>query len=112
LLDLGAQRLAGQLGQHHTLSLSAGVTLANRNYNQAFFGISPNQALLSGRAMYAASGGLKDVHLGARWNWTLAPSWMLTTNVQATRLLGSAGDSPLVQRPTNLTASTAIAYRF
>jgi outer membrane scaffolding protein for murein synthesis (MipA/OmpV family) len=112
LLDLGAQRLASPLGQHQTLSLSAGVTLANRNYNQAFFGINPDEALRSGRTAYAAGGGLKDAHIGARWNWTFTPSWMLTTNLQATRLLGSARNSPLVERPTNLTVSTAIAYRF
>jgi MipA family protein len=37
---------------------------------------------------------------------------MLTSNVQVTRLLGSARHSPLVERPTNLTVSTAIAFRF
>ena len=31
---------------------------------------------------------------------------------QATRLLGSARMSPLVERPNNLTVSTAIAFRF
>jgi outer membrane scaffolding protein for murein synthesis (MipA/OmpV family) len=112
LLDLGAQRLASPLGQRQTLSLSAGVTLANRDYNQAFFGISRDEALRSARTPYAAGGGLKDVHVGTRWNWTFTPSWMLTTNLQATRLLGSAKNSPLVERPTNLTVSTAIAYRF
>jgi outer membrane scaffolding protein for murein synthesis (MipA/OmpV family) len=112
LLDLGVQRLASPLGLHHTVSLSAGVTIANRNYNEAFFGVTADQALRSGNAPYAAAGGLKDVHVGARWNWALSPSWMLTSNLQATRLLGSTKNSPLVERPTNLTVSTAIAYRF
>ncbi len=62
--------------------------------------------------VFDAGGGLKDVHLGARWNWAWSPSWMLTSSVQATRLLGSARMSPLVERPNNLTVSTAIAYRF
>jgi outer membrane protein len=62
--------------------------------------------------MYAPAGGLKDVRLSARWNWTLAPAWILTSHVQGTRLLGDARRSPLVERPTNLTVSTAIAYRF
>jgi len=52
------------------------------------------------------------VHVGARWNWALGPSWMLTTNVQATRLIGNIRHSPLVERPTNVTVSTAFAYRF
>jgi outer membrane scaffolding protein for murein synthesis (MipA/OmpV family) len=37
---------------------------------------------------------------------------MLTSNLQAKRLLGDASHSPLTQRPTNLTVSTAFAYRF
>jgi outer membrane scaffolding protein for murein synthesis (MipA/OmpV family) len=112
LLDLGVQQLASQLGRHHTVSLSGGVTIANRNHNAAFFGVSADQAAGSGNLPYAAAGGLKDVHVGARWNWALSPSWMLTSNLNATRLMGSARNSPLVERPTNLTVSTAIAYRF
>ncbi|MFL6672347.1 MAG: MipA/OmpV family protein [Massilia sp.] len=112
LLDLGLQRLAAAPGQHHSLSLSTGVTLANRNYNQAFFGIRADEAVRSGRRAYDAAGGFKDAHLGVRWNWTLSPSWMLASNLQATRLLGSARNSPLAERPANLTVSTAIAYRF
>ncbi|QNA88402.1 MipA/OmpV family protein [Massilia sp. Dwa41.01b] len=54
----------------------------------------------------------KDARLAARWNWAWSPSWMLTSSVQATHLLGSPRHSPLVERPTNLTVSTAIAYRF
>jgi outer membrane scaffolding protein for murein synthesis (MipA/OmpV family) len=37
---------------------------------------------------------------------------MLTSNLQAKRLLGDARLSPLTERSTNLTVSTAIAYRF
>jgi outer membrane scaffolding protein for murein synthesis (MipA/OmpV family) len=112
LLDLGIQQLATPLGRHHTVSLSAGLTAANRNYNTAYFGVSAENVLRSGNMAYNATGGLKDAHLGVRWNWTLSPSWMLTSNLQAKRLLGSAKNSPLVERPTNLTVSTAIAYRF
>lgn len=111
-LELGVQRVAIALGAHHRLALDAGVTLANRRYNNAFFGVSDADAANSGNPAYDASGGLKDVHLGARWNWAWSPSWMMTSSVQATRLLGSARLSPLVERPTNLTVSTAIAYRF
>ena len=62
--------------------------------------------------MYRPGGGLKDAHLGLRWNWAFTPSWMLTSNLQLVRLAGDARHSPLVERPTNLTVSTAIAYRF
>lgn len=112
IAELGVQRLAADLAPHHSLALSAGLTVVNRDYNQAFFGVTPYQSVASGNAIYTPGGGVKDVHLSARWNWALTPGWMITSNVQAVRLLGSAKNSPLVERPTNVTVSTALAYRF
>jgi outer membrane scaffolding protein for murein synthesis (MipA/OmpV family) len=109
---VGLQHVATEVSAHHSLSFSAGLTLANSAYNQAFFGVTPVEAKRSGNPAYQPAGGLKDAHLGAHWNWALAPAWIVTSRLQATRLLGSAKDSPLVERPTNLTVSTALAYRF
>ncbi|WP_305821874.1 MipA/OmpV family protein [Massilia brevitalea] len=111
-LDLGVQRLAMQAGAHHRISVAAGVSLVNAGYNRAFFGVSEFDSLRSGNPVYRPGGGLKDAHLGLRWNWAFTPSWMLTSNVQLMRLNGDARHSPLVERPTNLTVSTAFAYRF
>jgi outer membrane scaffolding protein for murein synthesis (MipA/OmpV family) len=111
-LDLGVQRLAVELGARHHVSLSAGATVVNRNYNQTYFGVTLAEVSRSRFSYYEAGGGLQDAHVGVRWNWAWSPSWMLTTNLQARRLLGSAARSPLVERSTNLTVSTAIAYRF
>ena len=111
-LDLGVQRLAMALGAHHRVSVTAGLSVANGAYNEAFFGVGPLDSLRSGNPVYRAGGGLKDAHLGARWNWAFSPSWMLTSQVQVKRLAGDARHSPLVERPTNLTVSTAIAFRF
>jgi outer membrane scaffolding protein for murein synthesis (MipA/OmpV family) len=111
-LELGVQRLAAVLGERHRVSLSAGVAVVNRNYNQTYFGVSIEEAARSRFGYYQPGGGLQDAHLGARWNWAWTPSWMLTSNLQAKRLLGSANKSPLVERSTHLTVSTAIAYRF
>jgi outer membrane protein len=111
-LDLGVQRLAVALGEHHHVSLAAGVSVVNRNFNQTYFGVTSIEARRSRFGEYEAGGGLQDVHVGVRWNWVWSPSWMLTTNVQAKRLLGSAAHSPLVERSSNATVSTAIGYRF
>lgn len=111
-LDLGVQRLAMALGAHHRVSVSAGLSLVNGAYNDAFFGVGTLDSLRSANPVYHAGGGLKDGHLGLRWNWALSPSWMLTSQARVSRLAGDARHSPLVERPTNLTVSTAIAYRF
>jgi outer membrane scaffolding protein for murein synthesis (MipA/OmpV family) len=111
-LDLGVQRLAFELGSQHRVSVSAGVSIVNRNYNQTYFGVSREEASRSRFSYYEAGGGLQEAHVGVRWNWALSPSWMLTSNLQARGLLGNAAKSPLVERSTNLTVSTAFAYRF
>jgi outer membrane scaffolding protein for murein synthesis (MipA/OmpV family) len=110
--DVNIQRLAMQLAPHHTVSVSAGIGFANRAYQQSYFGVTVRQAAASGNSPYYPDAGVKDVRVGARWNWALSPSWMLTSSVQAARLTGDARRSPLVERPTNVTVSTAFAYRF
>jgi outer membrane scaffolding protein for murein synthesis (MipA/OmpV family) len=109
---VGLQHIHAGLAPHHFLSVGAGMTVANRKHNQAFFGITADESDRTGTPAYDAAGGLRDVHLNVRWNWTFTPSWLLTTGVQAARLQGDAADSPLTRRPTNLTVSTALAYRF
>lgn len=111
-LELGVQRLALQVAPHHTVSLHAGVTIVNADYNRDYFGVTESEAWSSGNPIYRPGGGLKDVRAGLRWNWALSPSWMLTSAAQATRLTGNVRHSPLVERPTNVTVSAAFAYRF
>jgi outer membrane protein len=111
-LELDVQRLAAAIGEAHRFSLAAGVTAANRKDNQSYFGVSSEESLRSRFTEYMPGGGLQDGHLDARWNWNWSPSWMMTTDLRAKRLLGSAAHSPLVERSSNLTVSTAIGYRF
>lgn len=112
LWRVGVQHASRRLAPNHFVSVGVGMTLANRKHNQAYFGVTGVESLRGVNPEYTASGGLKDVHLNARWNWSFSPSWLVTTGVQATHLRGSAADSPLTERPTNLTVSTALAYRF
>ena len=111
-LDLGVQRLAFEPGSQHRVSVSAGVSIVNRNYNQTYFGVTLEESVRSRFTHYEAGGGLQEAHVGVRWNWALSPSWMLTSNLQVKGLLGNAAKSPLVERSTNMTVSTAFAYRF
>jgi len=111
-LELGVQRLALLAGERHRVSLTAGLNIVNRQYNETYFGVTEAESARGRFPAYQPGGGLQDVHLGARWNWVLSPSWMLTSSLQAKRLLGDASHSPLTERSTNMTVSTAVAYRF
>ena len=110
--SVALQHMAADLSAHHRVSLSAGLNLVNRNYNASFFGVTPEESLLSGHPAYAPGGGLRDVYVGVGWNWALSPSWMIASAARLARLQGDARHSPLVERPTNFTVSTGLVYRF
>lgn len=102
LFNLGIQKALHQLTPHHRLSLSTGVTWANRDYTQAYFG----------NATYRPGAGVRDVQLALNWNWELSNLWLLTTQMSVSRLLGPAADSPLVDRRYGVTVRTGLTYRF
>ena len=97
---------------HHNVSISLGLSVLNKAYNQAFFGVSNTESLRSFNRSYTASAGVKDIHADVHWNWALSSSWLLTSSLNLTRLNGSAADSPLVERASSVTVSSALAYRF
>lgn len=109
-LDL--QHLATALAPRHKLSASVGLTFVNRAHNNSYFGVSMDEAVASRNHWYEPEGGLRDVHAGVRWNYALSPAWMLATSLKLTHLRGDAARSPLVERSTNHSVSTALAYRF
>ena len=100
------------LAQHHTITLGSGITLVNQAYNQTYFGISQQESDRTGRNSYIASGGMKDIHADINWNWSFSASYLLTSKINFTYLTGSASKSPLVERRSNVSISTALAYRF
>ena len=112
-LHTALQYMMEDVVPHHTVVLSAGVSLANRAYNETWFGVTKEEAERAGtKGYYRPGGGLLDVRAGVRWNWALSPNWMLTTGATVNRLAGDAKDSPLVERATNYSVSSALAYRF
>jgi outer membrane protein len=100
------------LPAHHRVTLSIGLNVINQAYAQSYFGVSDAEARRSLNQSFQPKAGVKDVHLDAYWNWNLSSSWLLTSKMQLGQLVGSAGDSPLVERRTNFTVSSALAYRF
>ena len=102
----------GDLPRHHSLSISLGVSIVNASYANSFFGVSEEDSWNSINEEYAAKGGVKDVHLDLNWNYSINSSWLVTSRFRAGKLLGSAKDSPLVEKQVGTSASVALAYRF
>ncbi|HYD78954.1 MAG TPA: MipA/OmpV family protein [Paucimonas sp.] len=113
LFSGGVQKSFAQVIPHHNLSLTAGVTWANRHYLREFFGLRPERLPAGSRFAYEpASSGIRDVQLTFNWNWELSNAWLLSTQLTASRLMGQAADSPLAERRNNLGFRTGLAYRF
>ncbi len=97
---------------HHKLAISIGASVVNQAYNQSYFGVTKSESQRNHLPGFAPSAGVKDVHLDLHWNWNLNSSVLLTTGLNLSHLTGDAAASPLVERKTSLTASSALAYRF
>lgn len=106
------QYMMPEVAPHHTIVLTAGASIANRAHTATWYGLTKDEGERTNLGHYAPGGGVQDVRAGVRWNWALSPSWMMTTGVQVNRLVGDAKASPLVERATTVSASTALAYRF
>lgn len=112
-LHTALQYMMEDLVPHHTVVLSAGVSVANRAYNETWFGVTREEAeRANSKHDFRPGAGVQEVRAGVRWNWALSPSWMMTSGLTVNRLAGDAKKSPLVERATNYSVSTALAYRF
>jgi outer membrane protein len=110
--NLGLQHTAADITSHHRFTVGAGLTMVNDSYNSSYYGVSPAEAARSGYLPYRASSGVQNVYVSGGWNWALSPSWILASGARVTRLQGDARHSPLVQRPTNVSIFSGLAYRF
>jgi len=109
---VGDVDLSMRLGPHASLTLSPGFELVNASYMKSSFGVTPTQSANDGLAPYATHAGLKNVFLNAGINWQLSNKWTMSTGVNTTRLVGSAGKSPLTQQRTTATEYLQFSYHY
>jgi outer membrane scaffolding protein for murein synthesis (MipA/OmpV family) len=94
------------------LSLGAGLTWADKNYMQTYFGVTPAQSLASGFRAYTPKAGVRKFDLSVNAEYALAQDWRLQGSLALTQLTGDAADSSLVARKSNPSMSLGIAYVF
>ena len=89
-----------------------GLHFADDNFSQAFFGVSPSQAVRGGRTAYRAEGGLYQVGISAGANWMVDSDWSVTAFGGLNYLVGDAGNSPVVARREQPSAGLLVTHRF
>jgi outer membrane scaffolding protein for murein synthesis (MipA/OmpV family) len=108
-VDLGGA-YSTQLAAQWQLGLGAGVSLANAEYMQSFFGVTAAQATASGYRAYAPKTGLRIGRVNLALTYMASPRVSVTAGLTANTLLGDAADSPMVRKKTGVTGLPAAVY--
>jgi outer membrane scaffolding protein for murein synthesis (MipA/OmpV family) len=95
-----------------SLDASLGVTLADSNYMESYFGVDAGQAARSGYAEYKPSAGLKSVDASIGVTWSVNESVFLKAQQSLGLLVGDAADSPLVEEKLQPQTMVMLGYRF
>ncbi len=100
------------------LSISFGPRLAwaADDYMNTYFSVSDAELAASGGRLdaYSASGGLRSVGVATIMSYAVTDQVFLVGNVRYDRLIGDAGDSPIVKAgdANQLTVGLGASYRF
>ena len=94
------------------LRLALGATWADRDYMQAYFGVTAAQAQATSFSTYTPKSGLRKVDASVGAEYAFASSWKLQGNFAVSVLSDDAAASPLVGRRAGASAALAVAYEF
>jgi len=99
-------------GSSKTLFMFMGpsVTFADHLYLQKEFGVTPAQATASGYAQYETHAGLNAAGLGFSATRFVSAHWLISIDTAIDHLLGSAGQSPLIQRKVQHAISLSVEH--
>jgi outer membrane scaffolding protein for murein synthesis (MipA/OmpV family) len=119
--DLGGHEL-GTIAQAHVAlllpltahgfaSIGPGITWSDQHYMRAFYGVSPQQAEVSGLPQFAAGSGVSDIYLEAVAGYDISSRWTVTVDAIAARLHGDAADSPFTEQRSQVSALASVTYK-
>jgi len=100
------------VNERFALSAGPGITWANGNYTQTFYGISPQQSLIAGVSAYRAGSGLNTVRFTVGAQYQLTAQWGIGASVAVAWLQGDAKNSPITEDKTQNTYGVFASYRF
>lgn len=111
VVDLGAGH-GQQIAPQWRLGLGLGLTLANAEHMQAYFGVTPAQSLNSGYRAYTAGSGVRDVRANVALTHLFNRRLSATLALSASSLQGDARRSPLTRQDATVSGVLAVAYAF
>lgn len=121
-LTAGFELLGGKSGAHAQVSLGyqwqaapglrintgTHVGVASAKYQQTNFDVDADNVARSGLPRYAGESGVDEVGLAVGASYEVSRDWLLIGRLQVARLVGDAGDSPIVKLRGNRNQSTFV----
>lgn len=95
-----------------TLSAGPGITWADGERAQTFFGVTAAQSAASGLPAYQAGSGVESVRFTLSARYAFDRRWAAGAFFSAGRLQGDAADSPITQSRVQNSAGLFASYRF
>lgn len=116
----GHDGLNGQFGAKYRFQASdrlilwtgAEARFGSSDFTETYFGVTPDESAASGYRVHTPDGGVYAASLGLEARYALTPDMALLGEVQYTRLLGDAADSPLVESKGQPSIRLGIVRRF
>jgi MipA family protein len=93
-------------------NIGPGLSWGDRQYQTAFFGVTPAQSAASGLPAYTAHAGIASDYLSTELDWLITQHWIASVNVKLARLQGSAAHSPVVSSRGQTTTTATLSYTF
>ena len=97
------------------MAVGAQTTWASNDFMESYFSVSGSNAADSGLPKYNAGGGMKNAGLGLTGHYKFTKTWGVLGNLNYTRMLNDAEDSPIVKDAgdeNQYTAVVALTYNF
>ncbi len=110
-VELGANTQY-EINQDWNIEYNLATVWGNKAHNQAYFGVSKQQASKSKFAEYDAGSSFKDVHGSAILNYKVDKNLSLYSGIGAYYLVGDASKSTLTEQRSGFVGLAGIRYTF
>jgi outer membrane scaffolding protein for murein synthesis (MipA/OmpV family) len=100
-----------RLSARTTAGASLTLGYGGRRWQQAYYGITPEQAARTGYPVYTPGSGLRDLGFGLSGRTELGQGWALFYGASVSRLAGPAAASPLVRERGGWGLSAGVVKR-
>jgi MipA family protein len=94
------------------LTAGPGLTWANKDYTQTFFGVDAEQSARSGLPVYDANSGISSVRFSLGANYRLNANWGVAARFTNSKLRNDAADSPITEDKKQNSFGLFATYRF